>query len=191
MENFSSTENGIFSRELQNIRAEVADCENQIAILTAQKATTSQEVSCLQRQLARSLKSIVCIDDKIKVAKVSYTNSNLEIGNAPRQLKFNSNEISSLRLAIDREKYFSSDLDKSEKLLSTEKNSEVLQIHRKNFTKHYSTAALNKERCSLDAAKFQRNRGDTILRILSLYFSQRESVKTLIRLAEFCDGITD
>lgn len=34
MENFSSAENGIFSRELQNIRAEVADCENQIAILT-------------------------------------------------------------------------------------------------------------------------------------------------------------
>jgi hypothetical protein len=43
------------------------------------------------------------IDSKIKDAKLSFRSSDGDIVNAPRQIKMNSNEISSLRLAIDRE----------------------------------------------------------------------------------------
>jgi len=92
-----------FYRELQNIRSEVGECENRIAILNARKLWTSQEVARLQSQVDKSSKSVHVIDSKIKDAKLSFRSSDGDIVNAPRQIKMNSNEISSLRLAIDRE----------------------------------------------------------------------------------------
>ena len=103
----------------------------------------------------------------------------------------NSNEISSLRLAIDREKYFRSGLDKSEKVYDSENNSDVLQVHRVNFMRKYSTNAVNKDKRSLDSMKFKRSRGETILHILALYISQNESEISLNRLATFCRGLAE
>jgi len=180
-----------FYRELQNIRSEVGECENRIAILNARKLWTSQEVARLQSQVDKSSKSVHVIDSKIKDAKLSFRSSDGDIVNAPRQIKMNSNEISSLRLAIDREKYFRNELDKSEKVYDSENNLDVLQVHKVNFMRKYSTPAVNKDKCSLDSTKFKRTRGETILRILALYISQNESEINLNRLARFCHGLSE
>jgi hypothetical protein len=131
------------------------------------------------------------IDSKIKDTILSFKSSDGDVWNAPRQIKMNSNEISSLRLAIDREKYFRNGLDKSEKVYDSENNSDVLQIHRVNFMRKYSTNAVNKDKHSLDSMKFKRGRGETILHILALYISQNESEISLNRLAKFCRGLVE
>lgn len=131
------------------------------------------------------------IDSKIKDTILSFKSSDGDVWNAPRQIKMNSNEISSLRLAIDREKYFRNGLDKSEKVYDSENNSDVLQVHRVNFMRKYSTNAVNKDKHSLDSMKFKRSRGETILHILALYISQNESEISLNRLAKFCRGLAE